>query len=262
MRRIRRLDACAAGVGFAHDPNAERLVRPFTLIELLVVIAVIAILASLLLPVLGSAKETGKRAYCANTLKQCGYAAVQYVDDYNGYIADCASPSVNSEGGWHVKLAPYFGIDPKPTTAFYNFKPSNNPVVRKYFCCMKRPQGNFNGNTLSYFVNNYTSNGTLPRKLIEFQQPSGKVYLADATDSTTSFTVGNFSFNRNYEEAATTAATVVVGGCIQLRHLRMANFVFLDGRVGCYGASSLPVATWSAACNQWLRPDYSAPDNQ
>ena len=57
--------------------------RGFTLIELLVVATIIAVLAAMLLPVLGRAKEASRLSVCQNNLRQMGYAIHMYLNDYN-----------------------------------------------------------------------------------------------------------------------------------------------------------------------------------
>jgi len=73
----------------------------FTLIELLVVIAIIAILAGMLLPSLGAAKNTAYTSICQNNMKQTALCIQQYQTDNDDFFI--ASKRTN-HGHWAEML--------------------------------------------------------------------------------------------------------------------------------------------------------------
>lgn len=141
----------------------------FTLIELLVVIAIIAILAGMLLPALGKAKDAAKKTSCLNNLKNAGLAMLMYADDNEGYV-----PRGNATP-WFLVYMPYV---PEGGT-------ENDFRHKRIFKCPSYPDKE---QVITYVVNAWKfrnpqdmvgSEQIGPSKITENERPTDTVHLVD-----------------------------------------------------------------------------------
>jgi len=213
------------------EPCSEQPKRAFTLIELLTVIAVIAILAALLLPALGMAKERGRQTACINSVRQQTLAVLMYADDHLGILPPTAYlDASNNEVDWPALLDPYL-----------------NHVQKIHLCPtdLKSRNNSYGLNEMA-FVDLTDPNPSAPTRLDSFQTPSATVMQGDIgteDDFTTprpdtlKLTAPGFTLNDTEDARPST------------RHTSRCDLGFMDGhgehlRLNQFYISQNPTNKW------------------
>jgi prepilin-type N-terminal cleavage/methylation domain-containing protein/prepilin-type processing-associated H-X9-DG protein len=234
--------------------SSQTLRRGFTLIELLVVIAIIAILASILFPVFGRARENARRSSCQSNLKQIGLGLLQYSQDYDEKLI-------------HNWYGPQGYLASDPNTGRYKWMDAVQPYIKstQLFTCPSGPTGLTNNATGQYvpykqlgttgfpaapndknygcyainaayynggFGQGITGVGELDASIARVESPATTIWVADgngavsvAWDATPGFVEGPPKRLGN-----TGSGDLNEGSAVE-RHLDTTNTLFCDGHV-------------------------------
>jgi prepilin-type N-terminal cleavage/methylation domain-containing protein/prepilin-type processing-associated H-X9-DG protein len=233
-------------------PQPARRTPAFTLIELLVVIAIIAILAAMLLPVLGKAKLTAQRADCVSNQRQLGLATQLYLGDNGDNLFYRSQPATSTGQQWWFgwlqatqpgvsegqrafdlssgALFPYLhGNDvrlcPSPAWNSPGFQLKGTNVIFSYGC-----------NVLLFAAQNAAQSQPSIKANILIH-PTGTAFFADAAQIVPAFqntTPGTPRFQENYyldDETRYLNAPNNYFPNGHFRHSQKANVSFADGHV-------------------------------
>jgi prepilin-type N-terminal cleavage/methylation domain-containing protein len=238
-----------------HNPTSHIRFKSsgFTLIELLVVIAIIAILASILFPVFGRARENARRSSCQSNLKQIGLGLLQYAQDYDEtlpcwYFGPSSTSNAATSYKWNDAIFPY--VKSEQIFTCPSDGAANNRYVfhRNLTAATNLFLGSYAVNAM-YRQTDSSSNADPPTgdqgvgvALAAIQDPSGTVWAADAlrVDGTSSSVL--FGWAKISDQPANPVTTI--GGVpnmdrLYARHLDTTVVLYTDGHVKSQKINSL-----------------------
>lgn len=232
----------------------------FTLIELLVVISIIALLVSILLPALQSARGSAMSITCQSMLRTVGQASHMYAADWEGFFpaSKMYGAPKHSDGGYdnfwpRRDLEPYLGVHAR--TLDYPDHPLMCPTYRGQ--ARNKIGGNY---AFTYTYNQHygdqNANGTWAHPYNRPDQlatgghgwaagPSGTAYIVDGTrDGTTDSGTGLIPVA--YQERESFMLYGSDGGKKGILNLHVGfsnNWGFFDGHVANLAGSATATST-------------------
>lgn len=90
----------------------RQVLEGFTLVEMLVVVAILALLATLFVPVAGRMQTKAKNTQCILNLKKLHQGVVAYCADNSGWLP-FELPPVGDSANWHRRIHPYISENPE-----------------------------------------------------------------------------------------------------------------------------------------------------
>ncbi len=222
-------------------------ISSFTLIELLVVIAIIAILASLLMPALGRARESAKRVSCTGNQKQLGMVNITYANDYEYFVPNYVIINGNANFAnvfWYELMGKQLGWKScgSPQALYRPSGAAKNPSDPTIFSC---PSGkswtretyfyqtvncHYRCNVPVIWMEQPAASDTRGARVSQVRYPSSKLFLYDSGNAD-AYLPGTGKTPGCTTSPSNSMVSPYLEDFYNGRHVRTINGLFFDGHV-------------------------------
>jgi prepilin-type N-terminal cleavage/methylation domain-containing protein/prepilin-type processing-associated H-X9-DG protein len=235
-----------------------RKARGFTLVELLVVIGIIAVLISVLLPVLSGAREQARTVACQSNIRQILQAMFMYANDNGGRLPTPAPPgsipmsdtvAIAAGPPWvydfsHGSLIAYLGPSPQVRQQLF-LCPSDDPPRYGGIGSPRTPDPTRSRNFSYNFSARLLGWGRITVvRVTRVVHPDQKIFVLEEE-------LPAVQMDEPVAVAVSVPPPYPTDYRLTRRHRGMANIGFGDGHVGGMGRRDFPAIT--ALCPDMVR---------